>query len=169
MTTIVDGTTGITFPSTISGVSATQQYSGRVLQVVQGTLVDGFATSSSSFVSTGLTASITPTSSSSKVLVLVSLSNNRVSATGVTLQATIYRNSTNIAGSGSGTFKNFCNMYGGGTDEFQVNAHISILDNPSTTSATSYTVYLASYNGSGTVNINWNGQTSYIQLLEIAA
>jgi hypothetical protein len=159
--------------SSISGLAAvgglSSPQTGSVLQVVQGTLADGFATTSGSFVSTGLTASITPTSSSNKILALVSLSNNRVSATGVTLQATIYRNSTNLAGSGSGTFKNFCNMYGGGTDEFQVNAHMSILDNPATTSATSYTVYLACYTGNGTVNINWNGQTSYIQLLEIAA
>ena len=62
MTTIVDGTTGITFPSAISGVSATQQYSGRVLQVVSATKTDTFSTTSTSFTDiTGLSVSITPT------------------------------------------------------------------------------------------------------------
>jgi hypothetical protein len=71
MTTIVDGTTGITFPSTISGVSATQQYSGRVLQVVTATYSTESDYNSVSFADTGLTATITPTSATSKILILV--------------------------------------------------------------------------------------------------
>jgi hypothetical protein len=66
MTTIVDGTTGITFPSTISGVSATQQYSGRVLQVVNATYNTQISASALD-VATGLAGTITPTSSSSKI------------------------------------------------------------------------------------------------------
>jgi len=47
MTTIVDGTTGITFPSTISGVSPTQQYSGRVFQLIT-VYLDNVVTTTSS-------------------------------------------------------------------------------------------------------------------------
>ena len=42
---------------------------GSVLQVVNATKVDGFLTTSSSFVEVGLTATITPTSTTSKILV----------------------------------------------------------------------------------------------------
>ena len=45
---------------------------GKVLQVVQGTLTSSFTTTSTSFSDTGLTVSITPSSATSKVLVLVS-------------------------------------------------------------------------------------------------
>jgi len=79
MTTIVDGTTGITFPSTISGVSATQQYSGRVLQVVN--VQSGTYASTTTVIPVDdtipqntegaefFTLSITPTSATSKLLI----------------------------------------------------------------------------------------------------
>ena len=47
------------------------QNTGGVLQVVEGTRTDGTNTASSSYVDAGLSATITPTSSSSKVLVVV--------------------------------------------------------------------------------------------------
>ena len=96
MTTIVDGTTGITFPSAIAGVSATQQYSGRVLQVVSTTLTTAFSTTSGSMVDvTGLSLSITPTSATSKVLITVNLTMTP-GASGAVLFYQMVRNSTAI-------------------------------------------------------------------------
>ena len=67
MTFVVDGTNGLTFPN-----STTQASSGVVLQVVSATSTTAFSTASSSYVSTGFSATITPKFSTSKVLILFS-------------------------------------------------------------------------------------------------
>ena len=46
---------------------------GKILQVVEGTLTSGFTTSSQTMVDVGLSATITPSSSSNKILILLSL------------------------------------------------------------------------------------------------
>jgi hypothetical protein len=143
MTTIVDGTTGITFPSTISGVSATQQYSGRVLQIIQATSTTQFSTASTSFVTTGFSASITPTSSTSKILVFANAAmlGNQASCQPV---FTIYRGATNLGESTRGfgqIYSGSNGMNGMGTMQF--------LDSPSTSSSTTYTVYIRVNLGTG--------------------
>jgi hypothetical protein len=165
MTTIVDGTTGITFPSTISGVSATQQYSGRVLQVVTATYSTEVSTTSSSWTATGLSASITPTSSSSKILILFNTQVQHLYTTIVPL--TIFRGTisgTNLGGSTYG----FGYLYNTGVG---LGGTISgnYLDSPATTSAQQYTLAYASTNNSQIVYANVSGTRSSITLLEIAA
>jgi hypothetical protein len=62
---------------TATGISAVQNVgranlpAGSVLQVVQGKTTTGVTSTTSTFVDTGLTASITPTSATSKILVIV--------------------------------------------------------------------------------------------------
>ena len=161
MTTIVDGTTGITFPSTISGVSATQQYSGRLLQVVQTTTSTQTTTTSTSFVSMGLSLSITPTSSSSKILVFT---NAAVLGNSTSVQPvyTIYRGATNLGDSSRG----FGQVYSAaGATEAQGIMHF--LDSPATTSSTTYTVYMKVNSGTGYWGHD-NG-TQVMMLMEIAA
>jgi hypothetical protein len=162
MTTIVDGTTGITFPSTISGVSATQQYSGRVLQVVQTTAVGQVTTTSTSFVSMTFSGSITPISSSSKILVFVNAAvlGNQTSCQPI---YTIYRNNaTNLGDSARG----FGQVYSaaGGMDAQGI---MMYLDSPATTSSTTYTVYMKVNLGTGYWGHD-NG-TQVMILQEIAA
>jgi hypothetical protein len=107
---------------------------GSVLQVVSVTKTDGFITSSATNVDvTGVSLSITPTSTSSKVLVTV---------TGVAGHDTVdrvvildlVRNSTKIGQSDDGYsllgYENQANLATPFT--------ISFLDSPSTTSATTY-------------------------------
>ena len=69
---------------------------GHVLQVVQGSFSGVSSTTSTSMVSTSLNASITPTSSSSKILVLVAgtTASNTLNAASL---VTIYRGATNLA------------------------------------------------------------------------
>lgn len=165
MTTIVDGTTGITFPSTISGVSPTQQYSGRVLQVVNATYSTQLATSSTSYVDTGLSASITPTSATSKILIFVEQTglgkNAGDSAQRVALN--ILRNSTQIVqfelGAGY-TGSSVLNMFGGSGSTY--------LDSPATTSSVTYKTQIKGFAGV-TVYANYDSCTSTITLMEIAA
>ena len=154
----------ITSDSLNGGVpTRAQMPSGSVLQVIQGTLAASTSTASTSFVATGLTVSITPTSATSKILVLSSITSAYVNNNSANF--TVYRGGSNIAPSGSGIQQNLMQLYSGSLA--QVNVSNSILDSPATTSSTTYTVYFAA--SGGTVYFNANGQTSFIQVMEIAA
>lgn len=146
-------------------------YSGAVLQVVQGTYATAVSTTSSSFVTTNLSASITPTSSSSKILILFNAVVGGNASDSVYL--TIYRGASNL-GTGTGTPNNsFLRVYTGSNAAGSMQP-ISYLDSPATTSSTTYTAYFCG-DGIGTVwfnriSANANSvQPSFITLLEIAA
>ena len=61
--------------NTISAITALPGAipTGKILQVVQDTLTSQFSTSSSTYADTGLTASITPSSTSNKILILLDM------------------------------------------------------------------------------------------------
>ena len=169
----VAGTTVLSLPAT-SGTLITTGSSGQsipkaalptgsVLQVVQSEYSTQVSLSSTTFVATTLSASITPTSSSSKVLILVNgvaLSNS----TSYQCLQTIYRNSTNL---GSGTGFTFVNLIQ------DTATSMSCLDSPATTSSTTYTVYIRTNNASGIAyfgdSVGGTFQTSVMTLMEIAA
>ena len=67
MTTIIDGSAGITFPN---GSNA-QAAPSKVLQVVTANTSGAVSTTSTSYVDTGLSCSITPLFSTSKILIMV--------------------------------------------------------------------------------------------------
>jgi hypothetical protein len=138
---------------------------GSVLQVVQGTLATSTSTTGTTYVTTNLTASITPTSSTSKILVMASFEVGN----GVTHWAyqTIYRNNTtNIATTGTG---NPSGTYNSSASDFHGICNICILDSPATTSSTSYTLYQKSNTFGQAVNVMTDGMPAYITLMEIAA
>jgi hypothetical protein len=68
MSLILDGTGGITFNN-----ATTQASAGQVLQVVNATYSTQINTTGATFIDTGLTASITPKFSTSKVLCIVNM------------------------------------------------------------------------------------------------
>jgi hypothetical protein len=113
----------------------------RVLQVVSATKTDTFTSSSTSFTDiTGISVSITPTSATSKVLVLASVSGSQdVGAALIALR--LVRDSTAIAvGNASGSrVSATTSMYSGDTSA-QSSATMQFLDSPATTSATTYKV-----------------------------
>ena len=135
-----------TIPSgNIATSSLAAAATGKVLQVVSVTNTTQQTTTSSSLVaSTGLTASITPSSTSSKILISV-MSNVRSSADAA---YTLYRGSTNLSAD------SFVQIYAGGSDTRQLMT-INYLDAPSTSSSTAYTLYFLA--GSGTAYINQEG------------
>jgi hypothetical protein len=136
---------------------------GSVIQVVQEVLTNndnsGFllSTNSTSFQSAVLSASITPSSATNKILALVTV------ATFNNLAVSLYRNgSTNLGDSFAGFARN------GSTSYWMFDA-FNYLDSPNTTSATSYTVYGKSMDGT-TVYIGGDNDTpNTITLMEIAA
>lgn len=140
--------------------------SGSVLQVVQGSISSPTATTSTSYVTTGLSASITPAASTNKILVLVS-SGVYVNTSGVQSFQTIYRNSTDLASPSTAgitqTYSGASSLWGSCT--------MSVLDSPATTSSTNYTVYFKVSSGSSQFG-NDDGGKPYratITLMEIAA
>lgn len=140
---------------------------GTVLQVVQGSVGGGTITvNSSSFISLGLSASITPTSATSKILCVMFLNQVYTASSGRSCYTTIYRNGSNIAPTGSGINQNFGQLYCD-TAVTLGNMTSTYLDSPATTSAVTYAIYAA--NSGGNVVVNQNSGTSFIQLLEIAA
>lgn len=143
-----------------------------IIQVVYSIYSTGqsFSTSgANTYYDTGLTASITPSSASNKILVLVTASHqsayngqgNIGSALG------LKRNSTRIAGyvgDHVGTVTNAENIMPTG--------NLIMLDSPASTSAVTYTVQVATVGGSQTVYFNrtysQTGFDSFITLMEVA-
>jgi hypothetical protein len=117
--------------------------SGGILQVVQATKTDTFTTTSTSFVDvTGLSATITPRSTSSKILVIAQVSYGLANATGL--------GHFKINGGGSSAYVGdaasnriravFGGFSGVNVGEIVNSGAITYLDSPSTTSSTTYTV-----------------------------
>ena len=165
-TTLTVGASGdtITIPSgaTITN-SGTASGFGKVLQVISATHATEVTSTSSSYADTGLTASITPSSTSNKVLVIVNQNGLEKDNTDTKISVKLLRGSTDIAlFAGTGTLNtstaNRTDIGGTG---------VSILDTPNSTSSTTYKTQLKNQ-GSGTVAVQNGGSVSSITLMEIA-
>jgi len=179
MTFVVDGTNGLTFnDSTTQSSTATNASNissgtlgkarlptGSVLQVVNATYGTGSSTTSTTYVDTGLTASITPSSSTSKILVLVDIADaGKNGGTAPYAKFNIVRASTQII-----EFSKQLGYTATITANYIGSVGTNYLDSPSTTSAITYKVQYAINGGGGTVEINASGGVSTITLMEIAA
>ena len=147
-------------------VTTANPQSGAVIQTVQTYSITQISTASSSFVTSGIAASITPRFSTSKILISVQLPTYCSSSAGQCV-TTIYRGSTNLSPSPAGTYQGFGQSYIAGAG-IQCNHTFSFLDSPATTSSTTYTIYYASVNG-GSAYICINQVAATLILQEIAA
>jgi len=120
---------------------ATPTDQGKVLQVVQTVKSDTFSSSSSSWTDiTGLSVSITPSSASSKILIMYSIIASESASQFASFRIT--RNSTGIAiGDASGNREPATtSSWGGGANNYLNSQSVQYLDSPSTTSSTTYKV-----------------------------
>jgi hypothetical protein len=146
-------------------LTAARLPAGSVLQVVQSTTTTSATTSSTSYVDTGFSASITPTSASSKILIIGSAV-IRVGISNTNYQHTIFRNgSVNLAPSASRGFIQ-CRDAGGNLSD--MTPAFAFLDSPATTSATTYNWY---HQSEAATNCTFAVDSSFAQitLMEIAA
>jgi len=139
---------------------------GKVLQVVQGTFATQSSTTSTSASDTGLSVAITPSATSSKILIMmlhhVKVQRNTTSANGAVL---ILRDSTTIETS------NYFITDAGGNAASSINLSASVLDSPSTTSAITYKTQFRVGNGtdSETILICFGSATDRLIAMEIGA
>ena len=156
----VAGTNTLILPAS-TGTLATTATSGKILQVVQAVKTDKFTTSSTSFVDiTGLSVTITPSSSSSKILVRFHTHISNLNYLGY---VNLVRGSTSIirgdaastrprVSSGSAGYGD-----GGAATTSQYNAtpaSMEFLDSPNTTSATTYKLQASTFNATYPTTIN---------------
>ncbi len=162
-----------------NAVTAAKKGAGSILQVVSSIKTDAFSVVSNDVEQefTGLNATITPTSSSSKILVMISLT---YSSGPTTYKGIVKRGSTNIfLGDASGSRQRVSFGLGFTGDENQADVASFIgLDSPATTSATTYKIFLINDN-SESIFINRSRQdnnddrggrhVSTMTLMEVAA
>jgi len=134
-------------PSTLvltnaTGLAAAAMPAGSILQVVTAVKTDTFSTASTSFVAiTGISVSITPSSTSSRIAVFVSFGNASQASATYTTAFRVMRDSTAIGvgdASGSRPRASFRNVSTG--SDHSGECSFSWIDSPSSVSALTYTV-----------------------------
>jgi hypothetical protein len=139
---------------------------GKVLQVVNANTTTAVSSSSATHADTGLTATITPTASTSKILVLVSQTGLKktAAASNTFLALKLLRGSTVIS-----TFEDTAAFTNSSQENRVGGSSASYLDSPATTSATTYKTTFASGAGTASVTVQEAACMSTITLLEIGA
>lgn len=142
---------------------------GKVLQVVTATTATAVTVASTTFADSGLTCNITPSSTSSKVLVIVqqNLYTTRDPADRTFAKLRLMRGATSLFS--SDYF--FGTRSSSATREAVGTLAVTWLDSPSTTSATTYKTQIAALDTAnfGEVKGQYGSSTSSIVLLEIGA
>ena len=149
----------------VAAVGGTVPQQGKILQVVEAQATTAVNSSSTSYADTGLTATITPTSATSKILVSFTINGRKSStsaASGLNLKllrdATTLTTTTNLG-------------YTGTAIDLYFTSGNQYLDSPATTSATTYKVQFANGAAVSLVGVQPGSANSpsSITLLEVAA
>jgi hypothetical protein len=161
------GTNTITLPAK-TGTILTTASAGSVLQVVNATYATLVSSVSATFADVGLSATITPSSASNKILCIVDINgcSSYTSTTGLGLR--LVRTSTTIL-----TFESIAAYVSTGLNLATGSSSTNYLDSPATTSATTYKIQFSNASAAGTVYVNnyliSSGTNSTMTLMEIAA
>ncbi len=160
---------------------------GKILQVVQFRKTDTFSSSANGFVDIGVAVNITPSATSSKILITVSYSGFGHAGSGGAgkIVRTIGGTATDIGKADAASSRNVSSFSGSlytgdGTNSNLIclNANTQILDSPNTTSQINYKVQCHPENNPLKINsqeldedntANGNRTTSYITCMEVAA
>ena len=149
---------------------------GGVVQVVQASTDTEVALTALTYTDIGLSATITPRFSTSKILMMVSLSAVGSHDSAIYVGVRYVRDSTTIftpASNSNGPYEFGTNIPSGTRYWYSRIAPPQFLDSPNTTSAVTYKPQARMYTG-GTMTFHYNTNTvdkgsSYITLMEISA
>ena len=175
----VAGTTVLTLPAVTGTVlTTTSPKAGNVIQVVQATTTTQITINTNTYTDTNLTASITPTSATSKVLVLIMQpyrSYNQTSTSPASCGIQLVRNSTAILipiSDATGPYQFSFNSSGATSPSLRGVWNCSYIDSPATTSSTTYKTQARRYDSNSATQFQEAdvvNNTSVIILMEIAA
>ena len=160
-TTLTLGSSGDTV--TLTSGAKTSGF-GKIGQVVQGTTTSEVSNTTTSYSDTGLTATITPTSTSSKILVTVHQNGARSQSdqNNNAIYLKLLRGSTDIS-----QIYVYALYTGSGIDLYGASLSTTYLDSPSTTSATTYKTQFKNFVSGGHVRLQDTAAMSTITLMEI--
>jgi hypothetical protein len=145
-----------------TGVPASGMPTGSVIQTVNTSMEVNTQTASTTYIDTGVFASITPLFSTSKILVTFNMTGIYKNTSDIYGRMRLVRGSTVLL-QNEGAFG-----YTGDSAENNVGAtSISYLDSPGTTSSTTYKTQILCSAGTGNVGIGRNGAVHTVTLQEI--
>ena len=139
----------------------------KIAQVVQATSTTEVTTTSTSFVTSGLAVTITPTLATSSILVMCN-TNARNSSTSYISVWTLFRGTvagTNLGNGAAGML----NLYSSAATVLYAGIALHYLDSPGTTSATTYTLGMNTNNAGNTVYSQQAGAKASIIAMEVLA
>jgi hypothetical protein len=142
----------LTTTSTTNKVPVSQMPSGSIIQTVNSTVSGDVGTTSTSYSSTNLFATITPTSASSKIICLASSNTAAVNTLGNAINYLLYRGTSgNGSGGIVGSNSYYWIMTNASTNYMPL--QLMYVDSPASTSALTYTVMHKSANSGQ--NVGW--------------
>lgn len=165
--TFSDGTTQATSAIVSGYLPVSLLPAGTIKQVVSAVMPSSFSTSSGSWVDTGFSATITPTSATSKILILFnSGGTSRPAVASECVRLQIVRGSSTFVYGASNLFYTTNSL-----DQSDWNSSFQYLDSPATTSSTTYKIQMQTrLNNTCTMNSGASaGQNATLTLLEVAA
>lgn len=138
---------------------------GNIIKVVTASSTTAVASTANGFVSTGLVASITPSSTSNKIVVMVQYPAINVPAA-IAAVHTIFRGTVSGTNLGNGTPAGFGQLYSAG-GEIRTSYFMQLVDSPSTVSSVTYT---AAFNPvAGNATVMHESRKGTITLMEVVA
>lgn len=159
------GTSAITSQSGIPAADITsgafdkaRMPAGSVLQVISSTYAVQTSSSSATYVTSGAAVTITPRSTSSRILILVD-GMLEMTQGGQVANTTIYRSGTDLTNSTS--------IYYLSTGNFNIPVSHNFVDSPNTTAARTYTLFFRRSGGAGSINIQPSGSKTNITAIEV--
>tara|TARA_R100000479_G_C6250108_1_gene152078 strand:- start:73 stop:528 length:456 start_codon:yes stop_codon:yes gene_type:complete len=139
--------------------------SGTIIQTVTAEIENDNVTTSTSYVDTGLTANITPSSTSNKIVVLICMPMNCTQdSTDVQVEYKVLRDSTAL---GDAVFGDHSGN--GSRSDLWTTAHFAYVDSPSSTSSLTYKVQHKTFNTDITSTASHQNNKCTIILQEIVA
>jgi len=138
--------------------------SSPIVQIIYGQTSTSVSSSSATFADTGLTATITPTSASNKVLVFVQQNGGQKSAgqSDNSVYVSLFRGASNIAkvAESAGFTNSLLRLY-------LTTIGIAYLDSPATTSATTYKTQFRNETNNASISLQGSSDISTIVLCEV--
>lgn len=138
---------------------------GKILQVVFASTTTEVTNSTNTYSDTGCTVSITPSATTSRIMLIINHNGWNKSSADVTnfIETQLLRGATQImfVGNGSRTTDQ--------TLDLTISNTLMFVDSPSTTSSTTYKTQFRNFRNGAQVGINYGGSRSTIVALEIGA